>query len=183
MEDSYIIGVSQYNTKKLTDYSIVELSSYLLDSALKDASSNLNKSCIEGLLSMHPGSNSDEIKYASTNYAIWLATKLNLQKPINKPFITKNCYAGGATPISLCLHANDLLLRTNSNCIAIIITQRPNSVNRSDYIEKIKNYFYEELQSINADINKIQKYNISAIPLLYDAYTTKFLKKYGKTIA
>lgn len=185
MTECYIIGVSQYNTKKINkDYSILKLCGDLLDSALKDASTNLNRDNVEGLISMYPGAFSDDsIKDAPVSaYASYLSNKLNLENSTNKHFVVRTGYAGGATPVSLCLQAKDLINRDcGSNCIAIICAQTPNNINRKDYANLLNTTLSSSLKEIGIDINKVpNKSMFPAIPALYGAFTNSFLARYGK---
>ena len=87
LNDAYIIGVSQFNTKKFTALnppkSVVDISSELLQNALSDASpyfSTLNKSKIDGLFAMRPlfPDNSTKHSPEQHKYPLWLADELGL---------------------------------------------------------------------------------------------------------
>eukprot|EP01084_Bolivina_argentea_P048656 89607_1 len=138
MNDAYIIGISQVNVRRLSDIRLsqLELVTKLLNDALKDASPKINYAHLNGLISMHPGCYSTFVDESINSishqyYTQWLATKLNLYLPTNKPFITKNYAFGGATPVSQCIQAKYLINNNNNiQCIATILMQSPNSKTR-----------------------------------------------------
>ena len=76
-------------------------------------------------------------------YPLWLVDKLGLCSSISKPFTTKSTLFGGATPISMCLEAKQFINTQRSNCIAIMIVNRPNSPNRNEYV----NHYSDEFKS------------------------------------
>lgn len=193
MNDSWIIGVSQLNTKKLVlitpPTSILQLSSNLINEALHDASPDLSISDIDGLLSMFPkvvDRSIDETNRRPSlqiKYAKWLATKLDMFDPIqSKSFITKTVDYGGATPVSLCLQARDLISRGDAKCIAILLVQTPNSVDRKLWLKGSQNFFSSQLKEVNEfmENNGISDANAPPIAKLYDIYSQTFLSKFGK---
>eukprot|EP01084_Bolivina_argentea_P313115 542196_1 len=187
MEGGFIIGVSAFNALRLKDAepktSLLQLSSNLLDKALSNASPNLCRNDIDGLMSIHPGQHASRLDSSTMDsiihrsYARWLSTELNLHNPSNKSFITKTCESGGASPISLCIQATDLIHRNNNNCIAILITQIPNNVDKKITFgskSKINLYFHKQLKELN-----LLSIKAPAIPKLYGKHTEIFLNTYG----
>eukprot|EP01084_Bolivina_argentea_P284018 486609_1 len=187
--DVYIIGVSQFNTKRLTDLSPpisqLQLISNLLDAALQDASQSISRRNLNGLISMYPGFGAynhvdDSLKFASAGYySQSLATKLNLYEPFTKPFITRNYICGGATPVSQCLQAKYIINNMKDiDCVATMIMQTPNSSDRKKFIEGRNSYYNTDLSELNLNTNPNKK--VIAVPALYNAHTEQFMNKYGK---
>eukprot|EP01084_Bolivina_argentea_P104811 187654_1 len=182
-EDAFIVGVSQFNVKRFRDnasssQTILNASSQLLDNALNDASDTLERECIDGLFSFKPNYFVDNsVKYAPPKYLYpsWLASKLGLYKPENKPFITKICECGGSSVISMCLAAKHAIQNNNANCIAIIMISIPNSANRNDYIDNGMQRYAANMKELNLKIDS----KTPPIASLYGAHTKSFLDKYG----